>query len=150
LPSLYSSESLEPLHDGWVGIVDDDESVRRALARYLRICGIRVETFGSAAEFLSYGGTAPSCLVIDVQLGTSTGFELRDCLFDRDAPPPPMIFITACDDIAAFDPGHGRGISAWLRKPLRAEALVDLVYQLSAADRSADLLDSTSVNKKEA
>ena len=150
MPSLYSSDSLERLQDGWVGIVDDDASVRRALARYLRICGIRVETFGSAAEFLSYSGSPAACLVIDVQLGTSTGFELRDRLFDRDTSPPPLIFITACDDIAAFDPGRGRGISAWLRKPLRADALVDLIYQLSGPNKAVDVLTPASVNKKEA
>lgn len=149
MPSLYSSDSLEALHQGWVGIVDDDESVRRALARYLRICGIHVETFGSAAEFLSRDGPPANCLVIDVQLGTSTGFEVRDQLFARDDPPPPMIFITACDDIGALDPAHGRGISAWLRKPLRAETLLDLVYQLSSADHST-ILRSPGVNQKQA
>jgi FixJ family two-component response regulator len=133
-----------------VGIVDDDESVRRALARFLRINGIHVETFASAAEYLSYSGPAPSCLVIDVQLGTLTGFDLRDRLATRDGGLPPIMFITACDDIAAFDPGQGRGVSAWLRKPLRAQALVDLVFQLTEARYSPDQRVPASASKKEA
>ena len=150
MSSQHSSESLSVFRDAWVGIVDDDESVRRALARFLGICGIRVDTFASAAEFLSHSGSPPSCLVIDVQLGTSTGFELRDCLFARNVPPPPMIFITASDDIAAYDPAHGRGISAWLRKPLHPPSLVDLIHQLSSADRRPDLLTPTVAHQKEA
>jgi FixJ family two-component response regulator len=133
-----------------VGIVDDDDSVRRALARFLRISGIRVETFASAAEYLSFSGIPPNCLVIDVQLGTSTGFDLRDTLMARDGVLPPIIFITACDDIATFDPGQGRGISAWLRKPLRGQALVDLVFELSATSYSADHRTPAAANKKEA
>ena len=35
-----------------VSIVDDDESVRDAMKSLVRSFGYRVETFGSAAEFL--------------------------------------------------------------------------------------------------
>jgi FixJ family two-component response regulator len=150
LSPLHQTDSLSPLREAWVGIVDDDDSVRRALARFLRISGISVETFASAAEYLSYSGMPPSCLVIDVQLGASTGFDLRDRLAARDGGLPPIIFITACDDIAAFDPGQGRGVSAWLRKPLRAQALVDLVFQLSATSYSPDQRMPATAGKKEA
>lgn len=150
MPPLHQSDSLTAFHDAWVGIVDDDDSVRRALARFLRISGVRVETFASAAEYLSYSGTPPSCLVIDVQLGTTTGFDLRDRLSARDGVLPPIIFITACDDIAGFDPGQGRGVSAWLRKPLRAQVLVDLVFELSATSYSPDPRMAASASKKEA
>jgi len=111
----------------WVGIVDDDESIRRSLARYLRVNGIATQTFGSAEEFLQCEGSLPSCLVIDVQLGTSTGFELRDRLAARVQTIPPIVFITARDDLAALQQTSGDGACGWLRKPFRADDLLALL-----------------------
>ena len=111
----------------WVGIVDDDESIRRSLARYLRVNGITTQTFGSAEEFLHCEQGLPSCLVIDVQLGTSTGFELRDRLAARVRTIPPIVFITARDDIATLQQTSGDGACGWLRKPFRADDLLALI-----------------------
>ena len=111
----------------WVGIVDDDESIRRSLARYLRVNGIATQTFGSAEEFLQCESDLPSCLVIDVQLGTSTGFELRDRLAARVRTIPPIIFITARDDLVALQQTNGDGACGWLRKPFRADDLLELI-----------------------
>ena len=118
--------------DDSVAIVDDEESVGQALARFLRVSGLPAQAFGSAEEFLSYTGTPPSCLVIDVQLGTTTGFELRDCLAERRSAPAPIIFITARDNVAALGPANGTGVFTWLRKPFRGQALVELLFQLRA------------------
>lgn len=111
----------------WVGIVDDDESIRRSLARYLRVNGIASQTFGSAEEFLQCESGLPSCLVIDVQLGTSTGFELRDQLASRVRTIPPIVFITARDDLATLRQTSGDGACGWLRKPFRADDLLTLI-----------------------
>src|SRR5215469_3925914 len=52
-----------------VYIVDDDASVRRALARLVRCAGHQVETFPSAGEFLHQDGHGgPGCLVLDVAI----------------------------------------------------------------------------------
>jgi DNA-binding response OmpR family regulator len=59
--------------DDWVAIVDDEESVGQSLARYLRVSGLRARAFASAEEFLSYTALHRA-FVIDVQLGTTTGF----------------------------------------------------------------------------
>ena len=46
--------------------MDDDASVRRALARLLKAQSFDAETFGSAAEFiLSLDARVPDCLVVD-------------------------------------------------------------------------------------
>ena len=111
----------------WVGIVDDDESIRRSLARYLRVNGIASQTFGSAEEFLHCESSLPSCLVIDVQLGTSTGFELRDRLAARVQTIPPIVFITARDDLVTLQQTNGEGACGWLRKPFRADDLLALI-----------------------
>src|SRR4029077_10480072 len=50
-----------------VFVVDDDVSVREGLERLLLAVGWKVETFGSAQEFLAYRiPDIPSCLVLDV------------------------------------------------------------------------------------
>ena len=49
-----------------VFVVDDDASVRQALTSLLQSIGLRVEAFGSAADFLKKGrianGIAAACL----------------------------------------------------------------------------------------
>ena len=42
-----------PEPEAIVFVVDDDESVRKALESLIRSAGLRVETFGSAQEFLA-------------------------------------------------------------------------------------------------
>ena len=52
-----------------VYVLDDDPSVREAVARLVRSAGWKVETFASAQEFLaSAWADVPSCLILDVQL----------------------------------------------------------------------------------
>jgi len=61
-----------------VYVVDDDESVRRALSRLLRSAGLNVETFPSAQAFL--GRELPdrtACLVLDVRLPGLSGLDLQ-------------------------------------------------------------------------
>jgi arylsulfatase len=50
-----------------VFVVDDDDSVRRALARLLRAAGFGVETFATAEAYLAATSPDPACLVIDMQ-----------------------------------------------------------------------------------
>ena len=113
--------------NGWVGIVDDDKSIRRSLIRLLRVLGVRGEAFGSADEYLEQVLSSPRCLLIDVQLGTSTGFELFDRLVARDAVVPPVIFISANDDPATLRRAQTSGARGWLRKPFTAVALLELI-----------------------
>ena len=79
-----------------IAIVDDDTSHSRALARLLRAAGMEALTFPSAEDFLmasSLGRTA-DCLVLDIQLGGMSGFDLqRHLAADPDA--PPVVFLTA-------------------------------------------------------
>ena len=62
-----------------VFLVDDDPSVRKALARALRAAGYVVELFASAREFqLQYRPGTPGCLVLDVELPGLSGLELQE------------------------------------------------------------------------
>ena len=119
-------DARQPTDDAsWVGIVDDDPSLRVALARALRGHGIRAQTFESAEDFLhrSVGG-APECIVLDIHLGGMSGIELRNLLESRGTAPP-IVFITGHDDMlqsAGVDRTCGL-----LRKPFDTSALLALV-----------------------
>lgn len=114
--------------DGWVGIVDDDASIRLALARVFHANDIPFATFSSAEEFLQRGADdAPSCMVVDVHLRGMTGFDLHDRLVMSRSPIGPVIFITAHDEIPASQFQRGNRECAFLRKPFSTEALLKLV-----------------------
>jgi FixJ family two-component response regulator len=123
----------------WVGIVDDDASIRGSLTRVMRMEGISVETFASAEEFLErivHG--PPDCLVLDVHLGELSGFDLQDYLTSKGGAPP-IIFITAHDEIPSSRLGSRTGASGFLRKPFEMAALIALVrpfFRRDGADRA--------------
>jgi FixJ family two-component response regulator len=45
-------------------IIDDDESVRRALQRLIRSVGLHAAAFASAEEFLQSPEPAPACIIL--------------------------------------------------------------------------------------
>ena len=111
----------------WVGVVDDDASIRCSLARVFRGNGIRVETFQSVEEFLERALIGePQCIVLDVQLRGMSGFDLQDRLLSEGTPPP-IIFITAHEEIPPARLAPGRGVAGCLRKPFDTDVLVALV-----------------------
>src|SRR5207237_1228716 len=82
-----------------VFVVDDDASVREALAGLIRSAGWNVEVFVSAHEFLAHPTTdAPSCLVLDVGLPGLSGLDLqaRMAQLNNDIP---IVFITGHGDV---------------------------------------------------
>lgn len=78
-------------------LVDDDVSLRRALARTIRLRGFEVEAFRSVEALLARGvPERDACLVIDVDLPGISGIEFKRTL--RDARHDlPTIFITALE-----------------------------------------------------
>ena len=75
-----------------VYVVDDDEDVRRALARLLRGFGHDVRVFGSAEDFETAQETA-DCLILDVRLPGMSGHQLCERLRER-AVRLPIVLIT--------------------------------------------------------
>ena len=131
----YRTGPLEGRHPGpaadtWVAIIDDHQSVRSCLARVMRLEGSRAAEFASAEEYLDHSApTAPCCVVLDVQLPGMSGYELAE-LLERERPPlPPIIFISAHEDLLASIDGEGRAHGR-LRKPFEMDALLELVKPL--------------------
>jgi FixJ family two-component response regulator len=125
-----SGRSRGEATERWVAIVDDHRSVRSCLTRVMRLEDIRASVFASAEEYLDHAApTAPSCLVLDMQLPGMSGYALAQ-LLDRERPPlPPIIFISAHDDLLA-SVEHDRLAHGHLRKPFEIDALLALVKQL--------------------
>ena len=120
-----------------VFIVDDDISVREALKNLLRSVGLRVETFGTAQEFLSsQRSDAPGCLVLDVRLPGLSGLDLQRKLVEANIEIP-IIFITAHGDIQMSVRAMKAGAVEFLTKPFRDQDLLDAVQQAIDRDRSA-------------
>ena len=118
----------------WVAIVDDDPSVRAALARVLRTAGIGVETFASAHEYLSATmDREPMCLVLDVHLGGMTGFDLHDRLIAAGSHVP-VVFITAHDEVPTEELERRAGPDGYLRKPFDGDQLLALLRRIAHAN----------------
>jgi FixJ family two-component response regulator len=121
--------------DPIVCVVDDDSSIRDALTSLLRSVGLRVETFGSAQEFLTRPPQdAPGCLVLDVRLPGLSGLDLQRELAAAQITMP-IIFITGHGDIPMTVQAMKAGAVEFLTKPFRDQDLLDAIAQAMARDR---------------
>jgi FixJ family two-component response regulator len=111
-----------------IGVVDDDPSVLRALRLFLEVAGFKVGTFSSAEEFLvSVCLERARCLVVDVQLGGMSGFDLSDYLAATEHRIP-LIFITAHDSEQTRERAKRAGAVAYLLKPFDEDALIRAIH----------------------
>jgi FixJ family two-component response regulator len=123
-----------------VFVIDDDESVRGALARLLRSVGLQTEVFGSAAEFLqSKLPDVPSCLVLDVRLPGQSGLDFQAELAKANIRIP-IIFISGHGDIPMTVRAMKGGAVDFLAKPFRDQDMLDAVA--TAIDRDRERRDS--------
>src|SRR5262249_29472858 len=110
-----------------VAVVDDDASLCRAVKRLLSAAGIGCECFLSAEEFLeSQTAVQPDCLLLDVQLGGMSGFELQRKLAEEGRELP-IIFVTAHDEPEARQQALNAGCIAFLRKTDPAEVILTAI-----------------------
>jgi FixJ family two-component response regulator len=116
-----------------VFLVDDDASVRRALARLIKSAGYHVQTFASAREFLDGGSLneGPGCLVLDVRLPGLSGIDLQREL-QRTRLILPVIFITGHGDIPMSVNAMKAGAVDFLQKPVRDADLLRAIEQALA------------------
>ncbi|MGC8494554.1 MAG: response regulator transcription factor [Syntrophobacteraceae bacterium] len=109
-----------------VSVVDDDDSVRRAMKRLLSSFGYDVEVFASAADFLVGSSAEKSVLVLDVQMPGMDGLELYNILSGAGANLP-VIFITAHENPEVKAKAMQAGAVAFLQKPFDDKALLDAI-----------------------
>jgi FixJ family two-component response regulator len=118
-----------------VFVIDDDVSVREALASLIDSVALRAECFSSPQEFLARRTSdVPACLVLDVRMPGASGLDLQHEL-TRAGQSIPIIFITAHGDIAMAVRAMKAGAVEFLTKPFREEDLLDAIRH--ALDRDA-------------
>lgn len=137
---------MQPLIDGLIFIVDDDASVREALAWLLRSRRLESEHFASAEAFelrLAEGPLPdqPLCLLLDVRMPGTSGLVLFDRLAERgllDA--MPVIFLTGHADVPTAVDAVKRGAFDFCEKPFSDNALVDRIeHALGASLRALEV-----------
>ena len=120
-----------------VYVVDDDVSVREALASLIGSVSLNVECFASPQEFLRrHSRDGPSCLVLDVRMPGLSGLDLQRELV-RTAQPIPIIFISGHGDIPMAVGAMKAGAIEFLAKPFRDEDLLDAIRQALERDQAA-------------
>jgi len=120
---------------GIVFVIDDDISIRYALAGLLRSIGLRVELFSSAREFLSRKPLeTPACITLDIRLPGMSGLELQRQLTEAQINIP-VIFLTGQGDIAMSVQAMKAGAVDFLTKPFRDEELLSAIVYAIDRDR---------------
>jgi RNA polymerase sigma factor (sigma-70 family) len=123
---------LKPL----VFVIDDDESVRKAVARLLRSADYETEQLQAASDFLdrpAYPG--PSCVVVDVRMPNLNGIDFQQALIQRRREEQ-LIFITGHGDIPMCARAMKAGAVDFLPKPFKSRDLLTCVER--ALNRSAE------------
>jgi FixJ family two-component response regulator len=112
-----------------IAVVDDEESVRRALVRLIRSTGLDAVTYASGGEFLqSLEGRRPDCVVLDVHMPQVSGFDVQ-AVVSRMQPPVPVVVITGRDTEETRQAVLEAGAVAYLRKPVDEQTLLAAVTE---------------------
>jgi len=110
-----------------VAIVDDEESVRRALGRLLRAAGMDVETYSCGSDFLlALRHRRPQCVVLDLRMPGLGGLELQTALVEAGENIP-VVIVTSDDATQSRDRAIDQGAKAYLRKPVNDDTLLDAI-----------------------
>ncbi len=111
-----------------IAIVDDEDQVRSALGRLLRLADFEVLSFASGQCFIdSLAQRVPGCVLLDLQMAGLSGLQVH-ALLHASHPLLQVIFITASDDAEVTQRAGDAGASALLRKPFTNRALLDAVH----------------------
>lgn len=123
-----------------VYVVDDECSIRTSLSRLLNSADISAQCFATAQEFLQQTFNAqPTCLLLDVNLAASNGFDVQEELLRRGHRFP-IIFMTGFGTIPMSVKAIKAGAHEFLTKPFEPDQLLEVVRQALAHDEN-DLLD---------
>jgi FixJ family two-component response regulator len=129
-----------------VFLIDDDPSVRRALARLIKSAGYQVQIFVSAREFLERmpDGAQPACLVLDVRMPGLSGIDLQRELRLTNLVLP-IIFVTGHGDIPMTVKAMKAGAVDFLPKPVRDADLLRAIEQADIQRR----IDTLTARERE-
>lgn len=134
---------MQPAIDATVYIVDDDASVREALAWLLRSRRLTSQGFVSAEAFWQMAGAGwtppqPGCLLLDVRMPGMSGLALFEQMVACGLHEPlPVIFLTGHADVPTAVAAVKRGAFDFCEKPFSDNLLVDRIEQALAQSATA-------------
>jgi FixJ family two-component response regulator len=141
-PSHGPESPGEPI----VFVIDDDESMRRALTNLFQSVGLQVETFGLAPEMLQKKlPDVASCLVLDIRLPGLSGLDFQSELAKAKIHIP-IIFMTGHGDIPMTVQAMKGGAVDFLTKPFRDQDMLDAVLAAIERDRKRRETDKIVAN----
>ena len=110
-----------------VSIIDDDLSVRVAVADIVRSMDLTASVFSSGEDFLISNSVADTaCIIADIQMPGLSGIELQQALKARDLKIP-MVFITAYPDERTRAKAFDGGAICFLNKPFDGSTIIDCI-----------------------
>jgi FixJ family two-component response regulator len=122
-----------------VAVVDDDPGYLRALERLLRAAGFTPRGYSSAEAFLQELPRPPiDCAILDIWLGTMTGFDIARRLA-AEGSRVPVILMTAHDEPGAREQAREVGGAAYLRKPFSAQLLFEAIQQATVSNSQSEV-----------
>src|SRR5262245_21256844 len=117
-----------------VHVIDDDDSFRAGMLRILSVCGHRAIGYSCAGEFLlRLQGEAAGCCLLDISMPGPSGMDLLRALKQRGSAPP-IIFVTARDDVMTSVDAMKMGAFDYLVKPASAVKVLDVVERALRVD----------------
>jgi len=118
-------------------IVDDDESTREVVGTALEAAHARVQAASSALEAKEWlEQHAPALIIADIGMPVEDGFSLIKDVRARLAPDAPAIALSAYADERSREAALAAGFNAFLAKPARTDALLQLVGAMLSAPKS--------------
>ncbi|MEA1676027.1 response regulator transcription factor [Nitrospirillum sp. BR 11163] len=129
-----ASSALDRGQRPLVTIVDDDASLREALADLIASAGLQPACFASTRELLEADVLdRPGCLIVDVRMPGASGLDLQRHLA-QTGNPKPIIFLTGYGDIPMTVQAMKAGAVDFLTKPVRDQTLLDAVVAAITLD----------------
>jgi len=121
-----------------VAVVDDDPGVLRALRRLLRSANFEVEAYSSGSEFLmADSGSGLDCVVLDLHMPQTTGFDVQTRLSQRGSTVP-VVIITGDDTPETRARSLSLGAKCYLCKPIDEAALLAAIDSVSEPPDNAE------------
>lgn len=118
-----------------IAIIEDDDSLREAVAGLVESMGHEAAAFASAEAYLA-AGLSPACVVTDITLPGLSGIDLKAEL-DAAGAIAPVIMITARPEAAVLERARASGALCVLRKPFTPDALIDCLERALSGDTDA-------------
>ena len=110
-----------------IAVVDDSDSVRKALILQLQLFGYVARGFASGEEFLqTWPGNGARCLILDLHMPGLSGVDVQRDL-NRMRARIPVIIITANDSSDVREECLRLGAFDFISKPITMPILLDAV-----------------------